>query len=235
MVMLLFVGISAVATALIAWFNWQLVNVTNQMHEVTERSLRSDRPYLVFETVDLVNFAPISHKSHYPVNAAFSLRNWGKGAAVEVVIRMRLAVVQLEIPTSIDEAPLTREQRQPHLNDVDLCWPIGMKENTIPVGPRTSLYEVILNRVPRRGFLSDEEFGSLIASAEIPESGPLNIRYLALHGAVTYRDFIGNSYELRAVWQYNPVEKPGMPIGFYNLALRDIVHPVAANEEKNKN
>jgi hypothetical protein len=230
----LFVALTAVATGLIAWFNWQLVDVTNQMREVTERSLRSDRPYLVVESVDMVNFYPISHKPHSPVMAVFSLRNWGKGAAVEVAIRMRLAVVQLEMPSDILENALTREQRMPSLDDVDLCWPIEMKERTIPVGTKAGLYEVILNQSPRQGYLPDNVFGWLIASAEIPASGPLKIHYLVLHGAVEYRDFIGNGYELRGLWRYNPVERAGRPMGFYTMGLKDIAHPISADQKKQK-
>src|ERR1700756_5292300 len=101
--MLFFVALTAVATALITWFNWQLVNVTHQMREVTERSLRSDRPYLVVESVELHDFYPVSQEPVNPVRATFMLRNWGKGTAVEVTIKMRFAVVELDIPAAKGE------------------------------------------------------------------------------------------------------------------------------------
>src|SRR5260370_34832706 len=42
-VMLWFIGITTVATALIAWFNWQLVGVTHEMKEATREAAEAAR------------------------------------------------------------------------------------------------------------------------------------------------------------------------------------------------
>jgi hypothetical protein len=76
--MILFVGISAVATGAIAFFNYKLVGVTEEMKHATaeaakaaQAALEIDRPYGIIQTVELADGKPY--------RARITFRNFGRG------------------------------------------------------------------------------------------------------------------------------------------------------------
>lgn len=107
--------VSTIATALIAWFNWQLVGVTRDLHtaaeataKIAELALNAERPFLSVEnptlsyrTVDLPSPYEIllpSSDLRTPIRVqetvvGFTLRNRGMGIAIvdEVNVRPYLA------------------------------------------------------------------------------------------------------------------------------------------------
>jgi len=131
--MLWFVAITAVATAAIALFNWQLVSVTHDMKQATidaakasrdsaeaakesaeaaERSLHIDRPFVLTESVEMKNL----YAGCKRVGATFVLRNWGKSPAFITEVCARFAIIGLDLPTPV---------------------PVGAEEVVVSLGERT--------------------------------------------------------------------------------------------------
>lgn len=229
--MLWFVGISAVATALIALFNWQLVGVTAEMKQATtdaaqaakdsaaaakesasaaKIALKIDRPYLVEEAVQLKDFYPASQKPQKPVSAEFVLRNYGKGVAASPYARVRLDIVEIDLPKAAGEPLPPEERRYPILGDHFRCGHTVSRERAIPAGAASSVYRIVLGARAytfdrRIAFLSDAQHAALTTEWDSLENRGPNLQ-IALHIVLRYSDVIGNVYTSESIWTYWPAE-----------------------------
>lgn len=211
--MLWFVGISAVATALIALFNWQLVGVTDEMKQAAKIALKIDRPYLIPESVELKNFWPAERKPPArPVMAEFVLRNHGKGVAASPYARARLDVVEVDLPKAADEPLPPEDRRYPRLGNHLRCEHQPSREQAIPPGAASAIYQIILGGDAgmfdtRISFLSEAQFAALTIEWDALENRGPNVQ-IVLHIVLRYRDVIGNLYTSESIWTYWPATRP---------------------------
>ena len=215
-VMLIFVGVSAVATALIAWFNWQLVGVTDEMKKATadaaqaaresvqlsERALSIDRPMVRTESLEMKNFYDNSSN----IRVAFRLKNWGKGPAFITGIQGILGVVDTDdIPGAAGEEPPPREfpvELDP-LDMItikvlaDILMPEAVSE-PLTIGLYLGMIDDDEDRAPRQRVMTPDLYAVL--TDPFRESGHA-IQFRVL---VHYVDVAQNSYWTEFNWEYKP-------------------------------
>lgn len=235
-VIAIFTVVSGVATIFIAKFNRQLVRITDEMKQATADAARAakdsaraaeesaklakialdiEKPHLVAESVELLNFAPASIRPRNPVTAKFALRNHGRGTAVAPYVHARLDIVELDLPRSILHPPKEPHSRQhPRLGNHFRCEHVLMRDQAIPAGTITQAYTVILGGEEgwfdrKVSFLSDNTYATLNVEW-IDKEGP-SIE-IGLHIVIRCRDVAGNEHTTESIWLYSPsriAEEPG--------------------------
>ncbi|MGH7836708.1 MAG: hypothetical protein ACREQC_02655, partial [Candidatus Binataceae bacterium] len=228
--MLWFVGVSAVATGLIALFNYQLVGVTHDMKQATidaanasrdsaeaakesaraaKAALQIDRPLLVVEPHELKHFWPISRRIKKPVMATFVVRNHGRTVASSIAIKGRLDVVEIDFP---EDGPAVLPERQyPRIGNHFRCKSLNAREQAVAPNSTSSAYQIFLSEGgiphPETSVLSDEIFANLVSEFGDFLSGKMQDKPLVitLHVVIEYPSPGSvESFISESVWEYVP-------------------------------
>ncbi len=228
MVMLLFVGISAVATGLIAWFNWQLVGVTDEMKKATakaaeaaEHAVSLDRPFLYTSQPDLMDRVH-ARSDKREIGAVVSFRNWGRNPAFIGEIRARLGIVNYLDKIKGKAQTFNFPERLTFTEDETL---LPIQDRVIEAGQRSSNYVVPLHT--QNISPNDDDIGYTVAmrilSGEVYDPAvdpfPNGIR-IELRGVVHYRDPAQSPYWTEFHWEFGfpPDQKQ---TGFFLMSYRD--------------
>lgn len=207
--MIFFTAVLAVATVGIMIFNYQLVGVTNEMHQVTKLALKIDRPYLVLERAQLTGVLrgddPIFKEPpqldqltippRFSPRVVLEFRNYGKGPVIfgEGLIRI----------DAFAELPPAR--------DFSGCERMGLQANAVPAGGEWH---------PLAQFNFEADWGALFPDIAAGRKS------LIAYGCVRYTDPVGkDTYETGFCWIFIPprTELHTMPKG-----VRELLAPYRA-------
>jgi hypothetical protein len=195
--------ISALAALAIAWFNWRLVGVTDEMKKATAEAakaaaksaeaanfaLKSDRPYLILERAELTGVLrgdnPVFPKEplqldeltmppRFNPRLVMTFRNYGRGPVI-----FREGLIRIE---ALRELPPPR--------DFSGCTRMGLRANAISAGDEWH---------PLAEFNFEADWTALF-----PDIAAGRKRLIA-YGCVRYTDPIGNDiYETGFGWIFIP-------------------------------
>ncbi|HXZ82406.1 MAG TPA: hypothetical protein VED84_01490 [Acidimicrobiales bacterium] len=225
-VIAIFTVISAIAAALIAWFNFQLVGVTDEMKKATAkaaeaaaksaelaaRALHLDRPFLHFDSIDLKNFHPDSRR----LAAVFTFKNRGKSVAFISDVQAALGITNMisDLPYIAGGSPPTHD----FPGEIDYSGDYSFvrietkvlepgqssSQCHVPFSPPESK-ELDEDRTPMPvwpGHLSAELFRRLTTDAFDSGEAELPEAQLTLRGIVRYRDAAQEPFWTEFCWDY---------------------------------
>ncbi len=168
----------------IAIFTCFLVLVTAIQARLLYKQLHSDRPFLVAEAFDLIDFSPIASNNRRPLVASVEFRNYGKGPAFITKVRTTVTIVK--------KLPLWRYY--------GLCEPWDIRGEVIGPNQATERVNALLMRsdgVPPKEqppVLSQEEFTDIMQGN----------RKLVFYGTVEYRDAFKKRHKTGFFWICDP-------------------------------
>lgn len=191
----IFTVASGLAAIFIAWFNWQLVNVTRDLHQVTEAALHVNRPFLLVTNVvrtgqrtEIVDFATpptdtsttaiqVLNNPSTSVHFLVELRNFGVGPA--------------DIKDYFCEADIyDPPNRQNGMRD-----PVVIYQDSECNRLNNSL-------IAPDETVNDRLFGSVFFSSQQRKLIINDARRIAIHGRIRYRGAPDFTYVTHFFWWY---------------------------------
>jgi hypothetical protein len=186
--------VSAIAAALIAWFNWQLVGVTDEMKNAAEAGLDVNRPFLLVTDVrcEEMKFADGIASYRFVVR----LRNFGVGPAD---IATYLATV------AIHDTPIG------YVNDIQEPHPQYFTQNGQHLNDSlVAAGETIPDRIECHSTFDAPMFASILTHSKT----------IAVDGFVSYRGASPKTYVSKFFW-WCYVNDAGEPTHFVRGFRRD--------------